>query len=136
MRIERMEGVNMTRNHNHIGAAAGTVLVALALAACASTGATSAASAKSAENQKKQAELQQKEAFGQRNDIDPPLIEDCLIARQFLLTRAGLKNRRRRSRRETRQARHAAQISATWRWSVPQHPPSTLSRGSAVRKRR
>ena len=50
MRIERMEGVNMTRYHNHIGAAAGA-----------------------AENQKKQAELQQMAAVGQRNDVDPPL---------------------------------------------------------------
>ena len=63
----------MTRSHNCVGVAAGTALIALALAACASTGSTSADPARSAENQKKQGELQRMEAAGQRNDIDPPL---------------------------------------------------------------
>lgn len=59
----------MARIGNDFGVLVSAVLLALTLAACASTGSgtTSADPAKSAENQKKQAELQQMEAVGQRD---------------------------------------------------------------------
>ena len=63
----------MTGTRNHFPLLASTALLALTLAACASTGpgAASADPAKSAQNQKKQADLQGMEAVGQRNDDTP-----------------------------------------------------------------
>jgi hypothetical protein len=74
-RPDPLEDITMLRNRNRAAVRISMALLALALTACAAPGpgAAGANPRSSAENQKKQGELVQMEAVGQRNDIDPPL---------------------------------------------------------------
>ncbi|MEO8136676.1 MAG: hypothetical protein ABI831_22215 [Betaproteobacteria bacterium] len=65
----------MSTTRSRVALRISMALLALALTACAAPGpgADGANPRSSAENQKKQGELVQMEAVGQRNDFDPPL---------------------------------------------------------------